>query len=129
VSQETALVLPGVAELFPEGLPRFEAEPAPEAEEEREVIRDPQTAADWKCRLRAFCEGSAVSLSAVLDGKVHAAGRFRLDTESRARIQARMDGCFAELLREIDRAWVIDSKQPQRGAGVRLAIDNTRVQS
>jgi len=127
VSHETALTLPGVAELFPEGLPRFEPEPAPPPETD-ETVRDPESASAWRKRVRDFCEVSLRTNIIALEGKTQMVHRFVLDAESLARIQARTDQYLAELLRELDRAPVIDSQQPERGASprLRLVVDNTR---
>lgn len=98
----------------------FEPHPSQEAAEE---YRNTRCAADWKNRMRKFCENSLATNGVWLDGTC-GGRRFRLDEHSLARIQARTSDYLAELLREIDRAQVIDREGV--ASTLRLIIDNTR---
>jgi hypothetical protein len=90
--------------------------------EDSQSSRGPQSAADWKSDVGDFCE-MVTSIPKALGG-FGFGKRFRLDAESLARVQARTGEYLAELFREINRARVIDSKQPQPTARLRLVVDN-----
>lgn len=105
----------------------IEFKPPPSREsQEASTSCDPRSAADWKIAVRGYCKGTVGSVVPILCDGIGYGTRFHLDEGCRARIQARVGEYIAELLREIDRARVIDNQQPQPDARLRLVVDNTR---
>lgn len=105
VRREQALDMPGVRELFPDGLPAVRSAPAAEDGE-------PVNAAAWRADIMRTCAAFTDTAVRAASGS-SACGRFHMSSEDAARIAELGARLKVELLAALEHAHVIDERRPQ----------------
>jgi hypothetical protein len=119
----TAIGLPGMREMFPEGIPKpTQVEPS--------AGTGPATAQEFKGRL-LYSLDLLLSVQACTStqewrGLSRSTGpRFRLADADIQRMESKMDRFKAELFAALEESVVIDDQAPKRPSGLRLVVNNT----
>lgn len=125
-----AMQLPGVRDLFPEGIPEF-AQAEPKSSEPSAADTGPSpTAREFKGKLLDGLSHD-LNVQGSISGKEWrglsrvTGPRFRLADADIQRMESIMNRFGEELFAALEQAVVIDTQQPPRPSHMRLVVDNT----